>query len=168
MVRDDEFQTEVSALRQRLTAIAIHYVGPDDAEDVVQDALVKLWTMRLRLHSPLAPLASLIVRQLCVDRLRVQSRTSELLDRLDNSVSRRLFAEEEQENCQNEMLDQMMRIISALPPTQSLILRLRHIEGMEFADISRLTGMKEPAVRKALSRARLAVKDAFLAHSVPK
>lgn len=145
-----------------MTAIATHYVGTDEAEDMVQDALLKLWTMRQRLYSPLAPLATLVVRQLCVDRLNERHLTSGSLDKLDSTASRLLFAEEEQTVRRNETLDQMMRVISTLPPTQQLILRLRHAEGMEFADISRLTGMKEPAVRKALSRARLAVRDAFM------
>lgn len=41
-------------------------------------------------------------------------------------------------------------------------MRLRHMEGMEINDIAKLTGSKETAVRKALSRARHAIKNQFL------
>ena len=39
------------------------------------------------------------------------------------------------------------------------ILRLRHLEGMEMNEIAVLTGSSEVAIRKALSRARQAVRQ---------
>ncbi len=41
-------------------------------------------------------------------------------------------------------------------------MRLRHMEGMEISDIAKLTDSKEATVRKALSRARQAIKTQFL------
>lgn len=52
----------------------------------------------------------------------------------------------------------MMSLIADLPVLQQTIIQLRHIDGMEMADIARYMGMKEPAVRKALSRARQALR----------
>ena len=52
----------------------------------------------------------------------------------------------------------MMNIVEQLPPMQQTILRLRHIEGMTMADIAAITGTNEVALRKALSRARQAVR----------
>ena len=42
----------------------------EDAEDAVQDVLLKLWGMASELRSPAAPLAKVLVRNVCVDRLR--------------------------------------------------------------------------------------------------
>lgn len=61
-----------------------------------------------------------------------------------------------------ERIERMMAIVGTLPPAQQIILRLRHIDGMSMADIARLTGGTEVAVRKALSRARMAVKEQYL------
>jgi RNA polymerase sigma-70 factor (ECF subfamily) len=47
---------------------------------------------------------------------------------------------------------------------QQTIVRLRHMEGMEMRQIAELTGSSEVAVRKALSRARKAIKEQFLNH----
>jgi RNA polymerase sigma-70 factor (ECF subfamily) len=45
---------------------------------------------------------------------------------------------------------------------QQTILRLRHMEGMELRDIAALTGSSEVATRKALSRARQAVRLQYM------
>jgi RNA polymerase sigma-70 factor (ECF subfamily) len=53
----------------------------------------------------------------------------------------------------------MMQMVEQLPDKQQTILRLRHMEGMEMADIAALLCTTETAVRKSLSRARQAVRD---------
>lgn len=68
-VRD--FERETETMRPMLLQVACGYLGcAEDAEDVVQDALVKLCGMVDTLRSPLAPLAKVLVRNLCIDRLR--------------------------------------------------------------------------------------------------
>ena len=42
------------------------------------------------------------------------------------------------------------------------ILRLRHLEGMEMNEIAVLIGSSEVAIRKALSRARQAVRQKYM------
>ena len=49
-----------------------------------------------------------------------------------------------------------------LPAAQQVVLRLRHIDGMPMDEIARLTGVSEAAVRKQLSRARMAVRKHYL------
>lgn len=61
-----------------------------------------------------------------------------------------------------------MKVIEALPDLQQTILRLRHMEGMDSKEIAELTGSTEVAVRKALSRARQAVRDKFNVFVKPK
>ena len=53
----------------------------------------------------------------------------------------------------------VIAIIDSLPTMQQTIMRLRHMEGMEISDIAKLTDSKEATVRKALSRARQAIKN---------
>ena len=65
------------------------------------------------------------------------------------------------ENVEHQRIERMMKIIDTLPTMQQTILRMRHMQGMEFKDIARLVGSEESTVRKALSRARMAVKDKY-------
>ena len=62
----------------------------------------------------------------------------------------------------DERYEKVIALIDTLPTMQQTIMRLRHMEGMEINDIAKLTGSKETAVRKALSRARHAIKNQFL------
>lgn len=151
----EEFQQEARGCREKLVGIAAGYLkSRNDAEDIVQDALLKLWTMCPELRSPLLPLASVLTRNLSLDRLRrhpsVQSLSAE--DAADGG----------DERTEQAHIDRMMRIIDALPARQQVILRLRHLQGMEYSDIARLTGCTKTAVRKAVSRARQAVRDQYL------
>jgi len=151
---NEEFKDEARRLRPKLLEVARRYLGDEDAEDTVQDALLRLWQMLDQLHLPLDALASVLTRNLCIDRLR----------RLHPQVT----LKEDQERTESEApptderIDRMMSVIATLPPLQQTILRLRHMEGMEMGQIAALIGSSEVAIRKALSRARQSVREQYL------
>ena len=130
----------------------------DEAEDVVQDVLLRLWQMRDQLRMPIEPLARVLTRNRCIDIVRRKMPAAEL--------SMAVFQEEDE--ALRERIERMMKVIETLPDLQQTILRLRHMEGMEFKEIAELTGSTEAAVRKALSRARQAVRDKFNVFVKPK
>ena len=147
----EEYKEEVRRIRPRLLTIARRYLDDDDAEDTVQDVLLRLWQMVERLRMPLDALASVLVRNLCVDKVRRRHPTLALTD-----------AGDAEDTGQDERIERMMAIIEGLPSLQQTILRLRHMEGMEMKDIAELTGSSEVALRKALSRARQAVRQQYM------
>lgn len=130
----------------------------DEAEDVVQDVLLRLWQMRDQLRMPIEPLARVLTRNRCIDIVRRKKPAAEL--------SMAVF--QEGDEALRERIERMMKVIETLPDLQQTILRLRHMEGMEFKEIAELTGSTEAAVRKALSRARQAVRDIFNVFVKPK
>ncbi|MBO6288480.1 MAG: RNA polymerase sigma factor [Prevotella sp.] len=144
---EEQYQEEVVAMRARLMMTARRYLTNDEAEDTVQDVLLRLWQMLPELHSPMEPLAHILVRNYSVDRLRRKRPTlqlSEVADATDSKTG-------------SERAERIMAIISRLPAMQQTIFRLRHIEGMETRDIALLMGSTEAAVRKSLSRARQSI-----------
>lgn len=148
----EEYQNTAQRLRSRLTEQARHYLMDDDeADDAVQDALLRLWQMHERLKLPIDGLAVVITRNICIDLLRRRHRIAniELADSLDNDSD-------------HERIERLMSVVDTLPDFQQTLLRLRHMEGMEMEDLAKLLQMTEPAVRKALSRARMAVRDRYL------
>ena len=63
----EEFKLEVQAIRPRLINQAQRYLdNTDDAEDVVQDTLLRLWQMREQLRSPLDRMAMVVTRNLAL------------------------------------------------------------------------------------------------------
>ena len=107
--------------------------------------------MHERLQPPIDGLAVVLTRNICIDLLRRRQRQAnvELADLSDNDSD-------------HERIERLMAVIDTLPDLQQTLLRLRHIEGMETEELATLLQMKESAVRKALSRARMAVRDRYL------
>ena len=141
----EEFKSEVRRIRPELMAQARRYLGEEEAEDIVQDVLLRLWQMVGELHRPLAPLALRLVRNFSIDQLRRKRPAVPLVEMEEGSA---------QDN--SELLDEMMRLVATLPDMQQVVLRLRHMEGMRMSEIALLTGSTETALRKALCRARKA------------
>ena len=147
----EEFKEEAKRLRPRLMLTARRYLGDDDAEDTVQDALLRLWQMVGELRQPLDALALRLTRNLCIDQVRRRKPTVMLTD-----------SDGTDETGDDERIERMMAVVSTLPDLQQTILRLRHLEGMEMNEIADLTGSSEVAIRKALSRARQAVRQKYM------
>ena len=144
---EEQYQEEVVTMRARLMMTARRYLTNDEAEDTVQDVLLRLWQILPELHSPMEPLAHILVRNYSVDRLRRKRPTLQLSEVADATDSK----------TESERAERIMAIISRLPALQQTIFRLRHIEGMEMKNIAQLMGSTEAAVRKSLSRARQSI-----------
>ena len=54
----------------------------------------------------------------------------------------------------NEEEAKVVRPMITLPDMQQAVLRMKHIDGLETAEIAHITGCTEEAVRQNLSRAR--------------
>lgn len=155
-----EFETRAKSLRPRLMEMACRCLGgKDDAEDVVQDTLLKVWSMRERLdeYKSVEALAMVVCRHLCLDKMK-QTRMSNIDDVniTDVGMSPHDMIEEE------ETIAEIHELINKLPDGQQIILRLKHIDCMETAEIAQLVGSTEVAVRVQLSRARNRIKEMFL------
>ena len=156
LMTKDEFEISFQRLRPLLIAEATKYMGDtDNAEDMVQDAMLRLWQMCAQLQSPVDGLARIIVRNLCLDAIR-RRKPREGIEALP------VAAGSGSEAIEHERIEHMMAIVEELPDVPQTILRLRHMEGMEMKDIARLLQMEETAVRKALSRARQTVRDRMI------
>ena len=68
---ETEFKQEAATARPKLVSIALRYLkNSDEAEDIVQDAMLRLWQIHAELNLPLMPIASVITRNIAIDRLR--------------------------------------------------------------------------------------------------
>lgn len=160
-MEQERFKQLVGTLRSKLFAYAERLLGDtDEAEDVVQETLLKLWFMRDELdqYRSVEALAMQITKHLCLDRLKRSDRQNEsLCDELPLSDGTTPYSRLEAK----DNLQQVMRIIDHLPSLQQAILRMRHVEGLEIDEIANLTGSRPETVRVNLSRARQRVKSLF-------
>ena len=157
-----QFEIEAKRMRPALLRLASRYMeDADEAEDVIQDVLLKLWFLREKLdrYRSVDALAMVITKRLCINQLRTRRmETVELQQDMqiagsETTDQRLLEAEETRE---------VLRVISTLPNLQQAVLRMKHIEGFEVEEIARLTGSTPIAVRTNLSRARKKVREQFI------
>ena len=149
-------------MRPALLRMATHYTeDTDEAEDVVQETLLKLWFLRDRLsqYRNVEALALVITKHLCINRKRGKHLVTVSLEEGltiigEQSPERRLMDE--------ERMQELLKLIATLPDLQQSILKMKHIEGMEVEEIARLTGSTPIAVRTNLSRARKKVREQFM------
>jgi RNA polymerase sigma-70 factor (ECF subfamily) len=161
-MQQEEFKKVVLPLRGRLVAVAGRMLsGAAEAEDAVQETLLKLWGMREELLQVrnIAGLAVRITKNNCLNRLKSNRRRrchSVIDERPDGAESPLVQLET------RDRLDRTMAIVGTLPEVQQAILRMRHIDGLEVAEIAELTASTPEAVRMNLSRARRRVKEIFM------
>lgn len=151
-----EFEHNVSSLRHRLLKIGTDYLGNDaDAEDLVQEVLIKLWMLRQRIADKrhLQGLAMVVARNSAISVLRSKKQAAVV------SIDDRAVSDIGQADAQRDMEaredDEMMRrCIASLPDKQRAILRMRNVEQLSYTDIANILGTTEASVRGLISRAR--------------
>ncbi len=148
-----EFAHNVELLREKLLAQAEHYLGNrDDAEDVVQESLVKLWAVRERIDdgSCMARMASVVCRNTSLNMLR----DAKPLTRLDDVEPADVVSSVQEDMELHESLAVLRRGIRGLGDKYRAIIRMRNVEGMSYADIARIMGATESSVRGMACKAR--------------
>lgn len=142
---------EAKAMRPMLLNVARDILDNDEeAEDVVQDALLRLWQLHDEPIRNVRGFARIVVRNLCLSKVRRRPQTVDV--RLAD-----IGNDDEAAMERNEQIDRMMALVDALPTMQQTVLRLRHMQDMTMADIANLVGTSEAAVRQSLSRARRSI-----------
>ena len=151
-----EFEIFVERTRPKLLAIACQYLGATaDAEDIVQEALLKLYAMRQRLdaYRSIEALATVVVKRLALNTLRNEKRHPA------TTLDERITVYDEPPS--DERYAELLQAIDTLPSKQQMILRMKHIEGLEVEEIADLVKMSHDAIYQNLSRARRAILEQF-------
>jgi len=156
------FRAVILPMRQQLFFQAQRMLEKDEeAEDAVQEVLLKLWHMRDSLsgYDNPAAFATTVAKNHCLDRLRVMKRTESLDNLYDtHSSSDTPYLQLERKNTEKVL----HRIINQLPPLQQAIIRMKDVEEYEVEEIAEITGTTPEAVRVNLSRARKKVREEYL------
>jgi RNA polymerase sigma-70 factor (ECF subfamily) len=162
MMEQKLFIEIVLPLRPRLMAYAGRFMdNPDDAEDITQEVMLKLWCMKgeLGAYRNIAALSVLMTKHLCLNALKAKQRR---LAGLADAVEEEQVADSPHTALEEkDSLAHVSQIIARLPGLQQAILKMKHIEGLEIEEIAAITGSSPVAVRMNLSRARKKVKDLF-------
>ncbi len=153
-MEQSEFEQMAQQWRQRAYETGVAFgVTADEAEDIAQDTLLKLWAMRheLERYRSVESLAVVVARNLTIDLHRCR-RTVRLDDApIHLSVSDKMADSDvisrEEERWLKERLSQ-------LPPRQHTVLVMRQVEHRSYEEIASLLGITPSSAKVLLSRAR--------------
>jgi len=153
-MEQSEFEQMAQQWRQRAYETGVAFgVTADEAEDIAQDTLLKLWAMRheLERYRSVESLAVVVARNLTID-LHRSRRTVRLDDApIHLSVSDKMADSDvisrEEERWLKERLSQ-------LPPRQHTVLVMRQVEHRSYEEIASLLGITPSSAKVLLSRAR--------------
>ncbi len=151
-----EFEHQVSTLRQNLVRYASQYLSNDaEAEDAVQEALLKLWQLRQRINDAehMQHLALVVVRNTSVSMLRRRKAVQSV--NLDVSSPMLVCSDDVHRQMEIQEMEKHLRhCVSSLPDKQKAILEMRNVEHLSYSEIARIIGSTESSVRGMISRAR--------------
>jgi RNA polymerase sigma factor (sigma-70 family) len=136
----------------------LHDTG--EAEDAVQEVILKLWKIRdtLENYNSLEAFSMKITRNWCLDRLKAKKPV--YIEGYQKGFDRLTADENPQRQMEKkERLKLLASVLEKMPEPQRLIIRLRDIEGLEFEQIAEILDTNVNALRVSLSRARNKLKE---------
>ncbi len=155
----EEFQIKVYPLKNKLFRFARRMLDhTEEAEDIVQEAFIRLWNRRDKLdeYRSVEALAMITTKNLCLDKIKTRRYPMENMDNHSRFLEN---LPEETRADHSDLIHGIHQAIKQLPEQQQMIVHLRDIEGYEFNEIAEITDMNENAVRVALSRARKRIRE---------
>lgn len=157
----ETFKREYLPFHRKLYFIAYQLLENEpDAEDLVQEAYLKLWDKRdglVAINNPEA-FSVTLVKNMCFDILRsgkyvLSKQAVELTMLADTTETDNLEVKDE--------VRQVRQLISCLPEQQQKVITLKDVRGCSYEEIERLTGLSSINIRVLLSRARKKIREQF-------
>ena len=155
---NDEFENLIIQQKNKLYRFAFSILkNREEAEDAVQEIVLKLWSKRLSLHKNknVESFCMQSIRNHCFDVLRKQNQH---LNYRNNST----FAYSENLNIENIDLVEKIKIeVQNLSTQQRMAIELKDFQGYNYDEISEILEQNVNAVRTNVSRGRKKLYEIF-------
>lgn len=152
---DAIFRQWTDAYQDQVWSLALYLLRDRaEAEDVAQEAFIRLWQHRESMGGDrVRPWLLRVTRNLCLDRLRKRRPEVEIEDEHAMSGG-------PAEGLQNSQLGLALRAALArlAEPYRSLVV-LRDVQQSSYEDVAQATGLSLPQVKTYLHRARRQLRD---------
>lgn len=144
--------------------VAYSMLGTEaDARDAVQDLYIRLWNARHNLDTVSSPLpyGIRVIRNICIDRIRLRNARGESQD-VESVKENRLQELGIQAGADRVMIDREMlgilgRTLDSLPENQRKVMEMRFFRQLDYDEIVEKTGLSAINVRVLVNRARKTV-----------
>lgn len=149
----EEFTYMASRMRTKAMSLAGQFgYSQEDAEDIAQDVMLRLWSLheQLRDAAHLKASTAITAKRLCIDRWRTTHQHLKIDDAMPIVDEDTLHDQQEYEELEKWLDEQ----IGSLPSTSGMVLRMRQLEHRELSEIADILGIRQTSVSTLLSRAR--------------
>ena len=153
MMNQETFKNTVFILKDKLYRFAKRFLEhQEDAYDLVQEVMLKLWEQRGQLEQlkNIEAFSMQMVRNMAYNRIDKMGRQAKYIQQLPPDIQAEKYP-----SLTKELI---LKMIDELPEKQRLVMYLRDVEEYEIGDIAEMAGLEENAVRVNLSRARTTVR----------
>lgn len=160
----------MEAFQTTFYGVARRYAGShQDADDVLQDAFIKIYHNLSTLSAPEAffPWARRVVINTALDRIRRQRKTSDLETAVDDpEVAEResVFDSPERGVERREFYRKLELALRVLPPRQREVVSLHDVEGLSTEEVAERIGVPPATVRSNLFYGREKLRRMLSSH----
>lgn len=160
----EAFQNQVMPAKNKLYRFALRFLGnEDEAKDIVQEVLIKVWNGREQMSDVQnwEAWCMRITRNLSLDRIRSLNRKQ--TQPLEYGFEVRQHDLTPHENTeQQESMQSISILIASLPEKQRQVIHLRDVEGYSYNEICEILELDMNQVKVNLFRARTAVREKLM------
>lgn len=149
----EEFILMANGMRTKAVSVAERFgYSQDDAEDIAQDAMLRLWNLHGQLSDAHHLKASVVItaKRLCIDQRRTLHQHQAINEAIPIADEETLHDQLEYAELERWLDEQ----IGQLPTTSAMVLRMRQLERRELSEIADILGIRQTSVSTLLSRAR--------------
>ena len=164
MKKTISFRNDILPLKDMLFRLALRItLSKEEAEDIVQDTLIKVWNQRDRWEEidSIEAFSNTICRNLALDRIKRKENSNESLDDIGN-FEPAASSNPYEKTQQRDRLALIRKLIDSLPEKQRSCMQLRDIEGKPYKEIAAILGISEEQVKVSIFRARQAIKQQYI------
>lgn len=158
------FQNDILPLKNELFRLALRITqNRAEAEDVVQDTMLKIWNRREDWPQidNMEAFCLTICRNLALDRQKRMDNHTAAIDEKPDAVDNSYISNPEEQAVQRDRVQLVRRLMNLLPEKQRSCMQLRDIEGKSYRDIANIMNITEQQVKVNIFRARQTVKEKF-------
>ena len=134
-----------------------------EAEDVVQETMMKVWNRRDQWEQieSIEAFCLTICRNLSLDKVRRMDNQTQSLDAAYDPKDLGVSSNPEEQAIQSDRIRLVRQMISQLPEKQRSCMQLRDMEGKSYKDIATILGITEEQVKVNIFRARQTIREKF-------
>ena len=162
-MKEIDFRRDLLPHKDKLYRLALRItLQRPEAEDVVQETLIRAWERREELGNVESVEAYLLTvcRNLAIDKREKKDNQNVSLGEEEMEFPASDISPQERLEYE-ERLRRVHELFSKLPERQRTVMQLRDIEGLSYRETAQAMGITEDVVRVTLHRARAAIRQAF-------